>query len=1172
MKRKLIAAFLSIVSLVASTTILMAQVTSFTYQGFLTDRGAPANGAYDLQFNLYSVNSGGSALTSPIVVSDLRITNGLFSVSLNFGSQFAGSDRWLEIGFRSGASSGFFTNVVPRQVITAVPYAMFAPSAGTAGLASSVPANTITASMIADGAVTASKIAAGVIPGNLTDGGSGAYSSFVESARAFTKDEALPFTALLPVTTVGGTPSLTFYLNGSSFGTMVGCFGREAISEPYSFVVEVIAPSPSLDPDAQFGLPARVSFNRYGRNSSFAGIVTGCALAGYDGTNVLYTFRLEPPLANLARWSGYRIFQELAVPDIVQAHYSDTLGLTLVESLSGSYPTRAYAVQYAETHLNFFNRLLEEEGIFYYFRQSSSNVPTLTLGDAASSYVAAPYSSLPYYGNVAADIPAGTDFIRSFHKAQHQSTFKYTVAGYDFNHPSLSLYGSRHGEIGIGEKYEFGTSLIEPGDLESRAQVYNEREDVEHQTFVADGNAADLRPGYKFTLEDNSGAGFTGDYVVTAVRHAAFRRLTNGNPSYFYGNQLEVVPYTTIFRPERKTPKPVARPCTATVVGPAGEEIYVDSRGRVKVQFRWDREGSSDANSSCWIRTTTPWSGIGWGAYFVPRMGQEVLVDFLYGDPDQPIITGNLYNATHPVPYALPAEKTKSGIKSQSSKGGSVAGGNELRFEDKKGSEELYLHGEKNMNIVTEYDFTHLTGHDFTQTVDHDWTSRARHDFVLQADNSLTLSSASIRLNSGAGLAIGTTNNPAYSLSTTGAVAAAAFRGDGSAVSNLSAAAIATGTLSDSRLSANVALRTGGNVFTGTQNIFSGSLRMNDQGIFFRGGSDIYHGLGWVSAGSFGGANPDGPVLFGCGGGGLGTLCSSPQLALAWNNLGNVWIDPHGSNNGALTPGLLFGSSSSTEGIGSKRTSGGNQYGLDFYTSGSNRVSIANSGNVGIGTSNPTRRLHVVEPDGFGGGIQVGGVAADGIPKLINFGDGDYVHIGENGADDRLELKAGSFYFSSGSVGIGTTSPTQKLHVVGGVVFTSGSTNANQSVSWSPGNASWNFTSDRNAKANFKTVDDRDVLERVSRLPLSEWSYLGYPQRHIGPMAQDFHELFPLSQSATSIDEADLHGVALAAIRGVNQKLDERSRQLEAENAELKRTVNELKRLVDALVKKTDAR
>jgi type VI secretion system secreted protein VgrG len=199
-----------------------------------------------------------------------------------------------------------------------------------------------------------------------------------------------------------------------------------------------------------------------------------------------------------------------------------------------------------------------------------------------------------------------------------------------------------------------------------------------------------------------------------------------------YENAFTCVPAAVAYHPPRTTPRPQVRGCqTAVVVGPSGEEIFVDKYGRVKVQFHWDREGKNDANSSTWIRVATSWAGQQWGAIHIPRVGQEVVVDFLEGDPDRPIIVGSVYNADMMPPYALPANKTQSGIKSRSTTKGTAANFNEIRFEDKKGNEQLYIHAEKNQDIEVENDETHTVGHDQTVSIGHDRTEDVGNDETI---------------------------------------------------------------------------------------------------------------------------------------------------------------------------------------------------------------------------------------------------------------------------------------------------------------------------------------------------------------------------------------------------------------------------------------------------------
>ena len=248
-----------------------------------------------------------------------------------------------------------------------------------------------------------------------------------------------------------------------------------------------------------------------------------------------------------------------------------------------------------------------------------------------------------------------------------------------------------------------------------------------------------LTPGHTFKLAEHYDA--DGEYLVTRVQHTATQdNQAAGGEEFEYSNEFECLPKALPFRPEQVTPKPTVQGAqTATVVGPAGAEIFTDKYGRVKVQFHWDREGKQDAKSSCWIRVGTPWAGAKWGMIHIPRVGQEVVVDYLEGDPDQPIIVGGVYNAEQMPPWTLPDNMTQSGILSRSTKGGGPANANALRFEDKKGSEQVWLHAEKNQDIEVENDETHWVGHDRKKTIDHDETTLVKHDRTETVDNNETI-------------------------------------------------------------------------------------------------------------------------------------------------------------------------------------------------------------------------------------------------------------------------------------------------------------------------------------------------------------------------------------------------------------------------------------------------
>jgi type VI secretion system secreted protein VgrG len=1048
--------------------------TSFTYQGRLSSGINAAAGLYDLTFSVWDASTGATQVGNTLTNAAVGVTNGLFTVTLDFGSGvFDGNARWLEIGVRTNGSTSFVI-LAPRQALTATPYAQYAPGAGFAAQASAVTAGAITTSMLANGAVTSAKIGtAAVKPSNIDDGGNAIYQGFLNPASSMDSTAPLPFSALSLVSSNSGTaPSFSFTLDAVAFGTVVSFTGHEGMSEPYAYVVEALAAPGLLDPKAQMGRQGRLSFARNGRTTAFAGLVTGCSASSYDGTNDLYTFRLESTLDYLALNTDYRIYQQQIIPDIVTSLYQGLTAYTLSKSLSGAYTPPPNTIQYAETALNFFQRHLESEGIFYYFSLDGTP-PTLNLADNPNAYPAGNVATFLYYGDTSTNIPAGAEFIRSFQKAGRQSTKVSLLNAYDFTKPQTDLTRTASSSDGLGQgtNYEFDAAISDISVVQAHVKVQQERQDLERSTYFGTANGPDLRAGYTFTLTDQSGSSLGNTYLVTSVQHAAFRRTANGVASFYYGNQFEVIPSTMSFRPAAKTPKPVALPCVANVTGPTGEEIYVDKYGRVKVQFQWDRYGANNETSSAWLRVASQWAGRNHGMLFLPRIGDEVMVEFVQGDPDQPVVTGSFYNAVATPQYSLPANQTRSMIKTLSSKGG--AGANEIMFEDLTGSELLAITGQR----------------DFSLSANHDISISATHDLSITA---------------GQGIGINAASDPAFALKVGGTIGATLFQGGGSGLTNLLAAG----------LPADVAYLDSNQVFS-AQTTFTGpiglfntvqdysDLFMNDQDIHAR--NDAYHGIGWYGdVKPFAGFAVNGPVVYGFSGGALGFKnFTATNLVLDW-------------------------------------TSGG-------Y--------------VGINNTNPIADLDVHDTSGYGGIIHVGANVTGGDAKLIRFGDGDYVHIGENGADDRMDLKAATFYFNhasgNGNVGIGTNNPQAALHVVGNILAT-GTITPN---------------SDRNAKTDFAPVDPAAVLECVAKLPIQQWRFKAEPEgvKHVGPMAQDFRAVFGLGEIPTAIATVDADGVALAAIQGLNQKLEDRDAEIQAlrrQNALLEKRLNALELLISSVTEK----
>ncbi len=460
----------------------------------------------------------------------------------------------------------------------------------------------------------------------------------------------------------------------------------------------------------------------------FHGFVTRFALVGREEGYASYQATVRPWLWFLTRIADCRIFQNLTVPEIVKEVFKGRKFTDFDEALGRKYRSRDYCVQYRETDFNFVSRLLEEEGIYYFFRHSDGK-HELILADAPGSHEPIPGGPrVPFYppgGSVVRE----EDHVRDWDLSQEVQPAAYVLTDFDFQKPRADMFVNtrqerEHARAGELEVYDYPGEYIEPADGEQYVKTRLEELQAGFELVRGEGPVRGMTAGGLFKLVGHPRDDQNREYLATKVRHEL------ANPEFLSGGTATDPTYacsfTAIdskqpFRPARLTPRPVVQgPQTAIVVGKSGEEIWTDKFGRVKVKFHWDRLGHGDENSSCWVRVVSVWAGKAWGGIQIPRIGQEVIVDFLEGDPDQPIVTGRVYNADQMPPYGLPANQTQSGIKSRSSKGGSPDNFNEIRFEDKKGSEELYLHAEKNHTNITENDRSEDVGHDRSLHVGHD--------------------------------------------------------------------------------------------------------------------------------------------------------------------------------------------------------------------------------------------------------------------------------------------------------------------------------------------------------------------------------------------------------------------------------------------------------------------
>ena len=450
---------------------------------------------------------------------------------------------------------------------------------------------------------------------------------------------------------------------------------------------------------------------------------------------VVYEAVLVPSAWFMTLNADCRIFQEKSVPDIVEQILKDHKITDYAFRTKGTYQPRDYCVQYRESSFDFISRLLEEEGIFYYFEHTKTK-HTMVFVDKSSLQPPCPEQEKAQYSS-------GSDSFVSFDKmgitnlerVETAHTGKAALTDYNFETPNNSLMASlsQANEEVYDYPGEYGTKA--EGERYTRIRL----EELEVRQFTLNGwsNCRAFRPGYKFDLTDHYRKDTNATYFLTSVKHEASDmtyRQEDSDESFSYTNTFTAIPKDIPFRPKRVTTQPQVKGLQpAVVVGKAGEEIWVDKYGRVKVQFFWDRVGKKNEKSSCWVRVSQIWAGKNWGWMTIPRIGQEVLVDFLEGDPDMPIIVGRVYNADQMPPYTLPANSTQSGIKSRSSKGGSDKNFNEIRFEDKMGSEMFTVHAEKDMETHVENDDTQLVEHNRKIDV------KGTHTETIVGDTSITI-------------------------------------------------------------------------------------------------------------------------------------------------------------------------------------------------------------------------------------------------------------------------------------------------------------------------------------------------------------------------------------------------------------------------------------------------
>jgi len=512
--------------------------------------------------------------------------------------------------------------------------------------------------------------------------------------------------------------------------------GTEYISDLFEFQIEVLSTNHAILPDQLIGKTVDITIQNE-QKRTFNGYVSRFTYGEVKADNLrVYRLTVVPWLWFLSKTNNHRIFQEMNTKDIISQIFMD-LGFNDFDyKATGNPKPREYCVQHNESDLNFISRLFEEDGIAYFFEQKDGK-HVMQIVDEANAYQVCPETDLTYSkGNQPNSQLTRWEHVYEFRKG------KWSLDDYDFTAPSkdqlqTTSSTSKFANVSKFEHYEY-TPYHDFAGIKDLTKKRIEAEEAPINVIEASSDCSSFYAGGKFKLARHAVKEEQGSYIITAIRHRAYdNSYLAGNESQSeYGNDLTCIPEKVHFRPPMVHQRPVMRgPQSAVVVGPAGEEIYIDELGRIKVQFFWDREGKNNETSTCFIRVMQPWAGSGWGTSFIPRIGMEVIINFIDGDPDRPIVTGSVYNGDNAIPFS---SKTQSGIRTRSSKKGTASNCNELRFDDLKGSEQVFIHAEKNMDTSIENNETLTIDNDRTKTVKHDENSTIENDRNKTVNNNQT--------------------------------------------------------------------------------------------------------------------------------------------------------------------------------------------------------------------------------------------------------------------------------------------------------------------------------------------------------------------------------------------------------------------------------------------------
>jgi type VI secretion system secreted protein VgrG len=499
---------------------------------------------------------------------------------------------------------------------------------------------------------------------------------------------------------------------------------NEELGQPFTMEVELLSDDENISLDDILGQNVTIRLETEDESRYFNGIVTEFFQKENIDRNACFGAVIKPWFWLLTLSENCRIFQEKTYPDIIKMVFDDLGFSDYEDQLTATYGLQEYVVQYNESDFNFVSRVMEQEGIYYYFIHINGK-HTLVLADDSS--VQPDIGDIPFYEKEESGYQVDLEGIIKWENYRKIRTGGVSLANFDFTLPSKNLNAvtsdPKTGSLSSLQKFNYPGKYTERDKGTRYTKILMEKENVHYDQKYAEGNFRTLYAGSQFALIDHHREDQNDNYLVVKfsciLKSDQYILSSDSQEVDLFTCNLTAIPANVSYRPQQAAVKPrITGPQTAIVVGKSGEEIWTDKYGRIKVMFHWDRDADADEKSSCWIRVSQSWAGKNWGSIQIPRIGQEVLVDFIHGDPDRPIVIGSVYNGSAMPPYDLPANATMSGVKSRSSKGGD--GFNEIRFEDKKDEEQIFIHGQKNQDINIKNDCFETIGNDKHLVVKND--------------------------------------------------------------------------------------------------------------------------------------------------------------------------------------------------------------------------------------------------------------------------------------------------------------------------------------------------------------------------------------------------------------------------------------------------------------------